>query len=97
MEFVGRWVDSSIGLARSVIFMEVSRSTLCVCVCLCVCLCREKVIIGGYGGQGHQGRPFSLGDPNSFIFMQFLTKNLQNNRILGLGAPPQENPGFATD
>ena len=34
--------------------------------------------------------------PNSFIFMQFSAKYLQNNRILGIGAHPQENPGSAT-
>ena len=28
--------------------------------------------------------------PNSFIFMQFSTKYLQNNRILGVGALPSE-------
>ena len=39
-------------------------------------------------------------DPNSFIFMQFSAKKLQNNRLahptLGVGAPPQENLGSAT-
>ena len=35
--------------------------------------------------------------PNSFIFMQFLAKKLQNNTTLGVGAPPQKNPGSATD
>ena len=29
--------------------------------------------------------------------MQFSAKYLQNNRILGVGAPPQENPGSTTD
>ena len=28
--------------------------------------------------------------PNSLIFMQFSAKNLQNNRSLGVGAPPQK-------
>ena len=38
-------------------------------------------------------------DPNSFIFMQFLSTNLQNNRLAHPGlelAPPQKNPGYAT-
>ena len=35
--------------------------------------------------------------PNSFIFMQFSAKNVQNNPNLGIGAPPRENPGSATD
>ena len=33
--------------------------------------------------------------PNSFIFMQFSAKSLQNNPFLGIGAP-QEYPGSAT-
>ena len=41
--------------------------------------------------------PRSQRGPNSFIFMQFLAKYLQNNMTLGVGAPPpQENPGSAT-
>ena len=40
--------------------------------------------------------PRSQRGPNSFIFMQFLAKYLQNDRTLGVGAPPQENPGSAT-
>ena len=34
--------------------------------------------------------------PNSFIFMQFSVKNLQNNLNLGMAHPPWENPGSAT-
>ena len=34
--------------------------------------------------------------PNSFIFMQFSAKNLQNNPNLGIGAPPREIPGSVT-
>ena len=38
--------------------------------------------------------------PNSFIFMQFSAKNLQNNTLArplwALASPPQENPGSAT-
>ena len=49
------------------------------------------------GAGGHQGRvlPPSPG-PNSFIFMQFSAKKLQNNPNLGVGAPPRENPGSVT-
>ena len=43
------------------------------------------VDIGGSKGGGHQGR---LRGPNSFIFMQFSAKKLQNNPNLGVGAPP---------
>ena len=43
---------------------------------------------------GCQGRPPG---PNSFIFMQFLAKNWQNNPNLGIGAPPRENPGSVTE
>ena len=35
------------------------------------------------------------GDPNSFIFMQFLAKNWQAHPLWEL-VPPQENPGSAT-
>ena len=38
--------------------------------------------------------------PNSFVFMQFSAKHLQNNGVstptLGIGAPPQDNPGSTT-
>ena len=59
--------------------------------------------------DGSVGNPMSLVDPrwvpgthvpqgpNSFIFMQFSAKNLQNNRLAyplwELVSPPQENPG----
>ena len=47
--------------------------------------------------RGRRGR--APGCPNSFIFMQFSVKNLQNNRLahalLEL-VPPQKNPGSAT-
>ena len=50
------------------------------------------------GVPGTRARPHpSLGYPNSFIFMQFLAKSLQNNHTFGVGAPSQENPGSATD
>ena len=47
--------------------------------------------IGGSKG-GRQGRMPPRG-PNSFIFMQFSAKIIA---ILGVGAPPGENPGSAT-
>ena len=46
--------------------------------------------------RGRQGLAPSPGGQNSFIFMEFLTKNLQNNLNLRVGAPPLENPGSAT-
>ena len=51
-------------------------------------------IIGGSKG-GRQGRPLP-GGPNSFIFMQFSAKNWKIIALLGVGAPPGENPGSAT-
>ena len=45
------------------------------------------------GGTPGTHPPWS---PNSFIFMQFSAKNLQNNPNLGVGAPPGENSGSAT-
>ena len=51
--------------------------------------------IGGSKG-GHQGCVPPSG-PNSFIFMQFSAKSVKSNLILGVGIPPQENPGSATD
>ena len=53
------------------------------------------LIIGGSKG-GRQGRAPPPGGPNSFIFMQFSAKSWKNNPTLGVGAPPQENPGSAT-
>ena len=52
---------------------------MCVHVCVCVCVC---VFIGTLAD--HLGTPPPLG-PNSFIFMQFSAKNLQNNPNLGIG------------
>ena len=34
--------------------------------------------------------------PNSFIFMQFSAKNLQNNPTYGVGKSPWENPRSTT-
>ena len=54
--------------------------------------------IGGSKGGGCQGC-VPLPSPNSFIFMQFSAKNC-NNRLahpLWELAPPQENPGSATE
>ena len=54
-------------------------------------------IIGGSKGGTRDACPPR--GPNSFIFIQFSTKNLQNNRLahpLWELAPPQENPGSAT-
>ena len=51
--------------------------------------------IGGSKGGGRESPP-PKGGPNSFIFMQFLAKKLQNNRFLGVGAPPGQNTGSAT-
>ena len=45
---------------------------------------------------GRQGLTWG---PNSFIFMQFSAKKMENNRLahpLWELAPPQENPGTAT-
>ena len=42
----------------------------------------------------------SLGGQNSFIFTQFPSKHLQNDRLahsLWKLVPPQENPGSATE
>ena len=50
--------------------------------------------IGGSKG-GHQGHA-PPGGPNSFIFMQFSAKMWKIIAILGVGAPPGENPGSAT-
>ena len=44
---------------------------------------------------GRQGRAPPRG-PNSFIFMQFSAKKWKIIAILGVGAPPGENPGSAT-
>ena len=53
-----------------------------------------SVSIGGSkGGDARDARPQG---PNSFIFMQFSAKNLQNNPIWELAQPPRENPGSAT-
>ena len=52
------------------------------------------LIIGGSKG-GRQGRAPPWG-PNSFIFMQFSAKMWKIIAILGVGAPPGENPGSAT-
>ena len=52
------------------------------------------IIIGG--SNGGQGRA-PPGGPNSFIFMQFSAKNMQNNSTFGSWRTPQENPGSATD
>ena len=46
-------------------------------------------ILGGAPGTPPRGS-------NSFIFMQFLSKKLENNNTLDVGAPPRENPGSAT-
>ena len=43
--------------------------------------------------RGAPGMCAPPGGPNSFIFMQFLAKIIA---ILGVGAPPGENPGSAT-
>ena len=56
----------------------------------------KRVISIGGSKWGRRGR-VPPGGPNSFIFMQFSAKNLQNNPNLGVGAPPRENPGSATD
>ena len=53
----------------------------------------SALTIGG-SKRGRQGR--APPGPNSFIFMQFSSKNLQNNPNLAVGAPPRENPGSAT-
>ena len=45
---------------------------------------------------GTRAPPPSPTGPNSFIFIQFSAKNLQNNTTLGVGVPTQENPGSAT-
>ena len=52
--------------------------------------------IGGSKG-GSQGRAPPPGGPNSFIFMQFSAKMWKIIAILGVGAPPGENPGSATE
>ena len=49
--------------------------------------------ISGSRGGGRQGR--APEGSNSFIFMQFSAKYLENNPNLGVGAP-RENPGSAT-
>ena len=55
-----------------------------------------ELTIGGSKG-GRQGRaPPPPGGPNSFIFMQFSAKMWKIIAILGVGAPPGENPGSAT-
>ena len=49
---------------------------------------------------GSKEAPGSLRVKFFFIFMQFVGKKLQNNRLaypLGELAPPQENPGSATE
>ena len=43
---------------------------------------------------GCQGHPPG---PNSFICMQFMTKNVQNNILWELAPSPQENPGSAPE
>ena len=45
---------------------------------------------------GRQGRTPPPRGPNSFIFMQFSAKNWKIIALLGVGAPPGENPGSAT-
>ena len=45
------------------------------------------------GAPGTRAPP---GGPNSFIFMQFSAKMWKIIAILGVGAPPGENPGSAT-
>ena len=54
-----------------------------------------KVTIGGSKG-GTPGTRAPPGGPNSFIFMQFSAKMWKIIAILGVGAPPGENPGSAT-
>ena len=67
--------------------------------CLCVyehANCMDTPCIGGSKGGWQGCAPPPPGRPNSFIFMQFSAKNLQNNRNFGVGAPrPRENPGSA--
>ena len=63
--------------------------------------CWQTSIGGSKGGrQGRAPPPPPLG-PNSFIFMQFLGKFGQNNRLApppwGLAPPRLGNPGSATD
>ena len=45
------------------------------------------------GAPGMRAPPWG---PNSFIFMQFSAKMWKIIAILGVGAPPGENPGSAT-
>ena len=52
--------------------------------------------IGGSGGGGARDVLPPTEGPTSFIFMQFSAKYLQNNRILVVGTPRQENSGSAT-
>ena len=47
--------------------------------------------------RGAPGTRPPPGGPNSFIFMQFSAKMWKIIAILGVGAPPGENPGSATD
>ena len=53
-------------------------------------------IYKGYIGESKGDARDAPRGLNSFIFMQLSEKYLHNNRILGVGAPPQENPGSAT-
>ena len=57
-------------------------------------LCNFQHSIGGSKGGARDARP--PGGPNSFIFMQFSAKMWKIIAILGVGAPPGENPGSAT-
>ena len=47
--------------------------------------------------RGAPGTRAPPGGPNSFIFMQFSAKMWKIIAILGVGAPPGENPGSATE
>ena len=60
-------------------------------------LLNRIIIIGGSNGGGHQpGMRGPLGS-KFFQFHAVFGQNLQNNPNLGVGAPPRENSGSATD
>ena len=54
----------------------------------------QKSLADLRGAPGTRAPP---GDPNSFIFMQILAKIWKIIATLGVGAPPGENPGSATE
>ena len=63
----------------------------------------QNAYITSANPRGCHGRdPLPLWGPNSFIFMQFSGKKLQNNRLahplweLARPPPPEENPGLVT-